>query len=81
MTIVNQGSSSMRGRGRGSLRESGDKGDRRNYSAPSKGGGSGRPGPRDGGEVSEKGPPRYIQELYKTFSLFLAQCFSCQFRH
>lgn len=52
------GSSSMRGRGRGSLRESGDKGDRRNYSAPSKGGGSGRPGPRDGGEVSEKGPPR-----------------------
>lgn len=53
----------MRGRGRGSLRESGDKGDRRNYSAPSKGGGSGRPGPRDGGEVSEKGPPRYILEL------------------
>lgn len=50
----------MRGRGRGSLRESGDKGDRRNYSAPSKGGGSGRPGSRDGGEVSEKGPPRYI---------------------
>lgn len=69
----------MRGRGRGSLRESGDKGDRRNYSAPSKGGGSGRPGPRDGGEVSEKGPPRYILE-FKLFS-FLLNVFFCHLWH
>ncbi|XP_078324244.1 uncharacterized protein LOC111125384 isoform X5 [Crassostrea virginica] len=52
------GSSSTRGRGRGSFRDSGDKGERRNYSAPSRGGGTGRPGQREGGEVSEKGPPR-----------------------
>ncbi|XP_061164829.1 protein PRRC2C-like isoform X2 [Saccostrea echinata] len=52
------GSSSTRGRGRGSMRESGERGERRNYSAPSRGGGFGRQGQREGGEVSEKGPPR-----------------------
>ncbi|XP_048776168.2 protein PRRC2C-like isoform X5 [Ostrea edulis] len=52
------GSSSMRGRGRGSLKEMGERGERRNYSAPSRGGGFGRPGQREGGELSEKGPPR-----------------------
>jgi hypothetical protein len=48
----------MRGRGRGSVKEMGERGERRNYSAPSRGGGFGRPGQREGGEVSEKGPPR-----------------------
>lgn len=50
----------MRGRGRGLLREFGDKGDRRNYLVLLKGGGLGRLGFRDGGEVLEKGLFRYI---------------------